>query len=235
MKFVQKSGEPYAYGGWCRSVAGTIKEDYREMPSNLRAAMLEALIKEQGSLCAYTMKRISSDSSHVEHIKPESLCRDECRGSDLDYLNMVACFPKEGMSRRYRYGAQEKDNWWENGGAEFVSPLHPNCERRFRFDLEGNIQAVNGQSAAMTTIRVLALDHDTLCEDRRRVIQEYVYGPGGDEPLSVAEASRASSIVCSANAAGTFCEFCIAIRDALAEHVANLARLSQQRRFARRR
>jgi uncharacterized protein (TIGR02646 family) len=140
MKHIQKAGAPRGYSQWCATVTGTHKADYRELPATEKQALLAALITEQGALCAYTMRRIGVDSAHVEHIKPESRCRADQPESDLDYGNMVACFPREGMQKAYRYGAQKKDNWWENEGAEFVSPLRPVCERRFRFDLNEKLR-----------------------------------------------------------------------------------------------
>jgi uncharacterized protein (TIGR02646 family) len=184
MKHIQKEGCPRAYSQWCAAVAGTNKADYREIPTTEKQALLAALIKEQGALCAYTMRRIGTNSAHIEHIKPESRCRADRPGSDLDYGNMVACFPRDGMRTAYRYGAQKKDNWWENDGAAFVSPLHQACERRFRFNLDGKIMAVASHSAAMTTIRILGLDHESLTEDRKRVIEEFIYGSQGNNPLS---------------------------------------------------
>jgi uncharacterized protein (TIGR02646 family) len=232
MKHIQKRGCPHEYAAWCSRVKGTDKEDYREMPKDTRGALLAGLVAEQGCLCAYTMKRIAVETSHVEHIKPESLCRAERVGSDLDYGNMVACFPREGMERRYRYGAQRKDNWWAKDGADFVSPLDRNCETRFRFDLEGNIAAVG--VAASTTVQVLRLDHPSLTEERRRVIEEFVYGENGDSPLTEAKAKRAIQDICKLDGADRFYEFCVAIRDALGEHVKSLKKLAQKRKFARR-
>jgi hypothetical protein len=138
------------------------------------------------------------------------------------------------MQRAYRYGAQKKDKWWENDGAEFVSPLHPVCERRFRFDLAGKIAAVANHPAALATIQVLALDHASLTEDRKRVIAEFIYGPQGDDPLSPANAQRSLQTICARNRQGLFYEFCIAIRHALEAHVKALHRIAQRRRAARR-
>jgi hypothetical protein len=138
------------------------------------------------------------------------------------------------MQRAYRYGAQKKDNWWENDGVEFVSPLHPVCERRFRFDLNGKIVAVANYPAALATIRVLALDHESLTEDRKRVIEEFIYGPQRDEPLSPAHAQRALEAICERDRQGRFYEFCIAIRHALEAHVQALHRIAQRRRAVRR-
>src|ERR1035437_2204614 len=197
MKYIAKGGPPHAYATWCKKVAGTPNADYPEVPKNLRGQVLAQLLQEQGWICAYTMKRVEPDAAHIEHIKPESLCREEQPGSDLDYENLVACYPAEGMARRYRYGAQEKDDWWENNGRGFVSPLHNNCETRFRFDSKGNILWLQNCVAAETTVKVLRLDHPTLNEDRGLVIGEFLFGEDRSSPLSEAQASRAIKTICA--------------------------------------
>lgn len=234
MKHIQKTGSPHGYSQWCAAVAGTNKANYREIPAPEKHVLLTALITEQGALCAYTMRRIGAESAHVEHIKPESRYRAEQPESDLDYGNMVACFPREGMKRAYRYGAQKKDNWWENDGVDFVSPLHPACEHRFRFDLDGKIMAMANHPAALATIRVLALDHASLTEDRKRVIEEFIYGPQGNDPLSPANAQRALLTIGNRDRQGLFYEFCSVIRDALEAHLRAMRRLAQRRRAAQR-
>jgi uncharacterized protein (TIGR02646 family) len=235
MKYIKKAGCPHAYSQWCAAVAGTDKSDWREIPADQKGLLLGALLAEQGGLCAYTMRRIDRDTSHVEHIKPQSRCRADLSGSDLDYSNLVACFPREGMNKAYRYGAQNKESWWENDGAEFVSPLQPTCERRFRFGLDGKINAANNHASALMTIEVLALDHNTLTEDRRRVIEEFIYGPAGDDPLSPAQAQRLRQTVCNPRAGGLFYEFCIAIRDGVEEHLRSLRKSAERRKAIRRR
>jgi uncharacterized protein (TIGR02646 family) len=235
MKYIQKSNGPRIYIRWCADVAGTAKEDYRELPVAEKEALLGALIQEQGELCAYTMRRIADGSSHVEHIKPQVVCRAHGVGEDLNYANLVACFPRDGMKARYRYGAQRKDNWWDNGGALFVSPLHPACEQRFDFDIDGTISPVRDNPAAVATIKVLALDHESLTEDRKRVIEEFIYGPAGDAALSAAQAVMAQASICNRFAQGHFAEFCVAIRHALGHYVSILNKRARRNRAIRRR
>ncbi len=233
MKFIRKGGPPHAYSAWCKKVAGTQKEDYRELPGQLRTELLAQLLAEQGWICAYTMKRVGEHTSHVEHIKPETLCRAVEPGSDLFYENLVACFPADGMNATYRYGAQKKDKWWDCDGRDFISPLSQTCEARFSFDIQGNIAAVGGYHRAERTIQILGLDHPTLTADRRSVIEEFIYGECRDEPLSPARAAAAITEICQPDARNRFHEFCIAIRDALLEHVHQLQRLARKRKFAR--
>jgi uncharacterized protein (TIGR02646 family) len=230
MKFVQKGGAPIQYRIWVRTVAGTDKETYSEVPGNMRALVLAALGREQGEICAYTMKRIDMNTSHIEHLKPESKCRLDARGSDLDFTNMLACFPRDGMRRHCRYGAQKKDSWWDP--KLFVSPLNPACEKRFRFNLEGEISAVGMSEAASNTIEVLGLDNTSLTEDRGRAIREVIYGETGSDPLSRTQASRLRDEVCS-KSGSRYKEFCVAIRDALDEYIKFVEKVARKKKFAR--
>lgn len=235
MKYVRKAGSPFLYARWCTKVDGTSKADWREVPSHLKEQVLSSMVKEQGGICAYTMRRIDERLSHVEHIKPQALCRAQSRGSDLEYSNLIACFPREGMRNVYRYGAQKKGDWWAHNGAEFVSPLQPTCELAFRFHLDGSIAASGGRAAAArTTIGLLALDHQSLTEDRKRVIEEFVYGSSGKEPLSLAGARRVQRRICERDVHGRFHEFCVAVRCALDGHMAALDKLRRRVKARRR-
>ena len=231
MKYIQKGSAPREYSDWCRRVQGTDKEDYRELPLSEKAALVDALLTEQGWICAYTMRRIEKTSSHAEHIKPQSVCRAEMPGSDLDYGNLVACFPREGMKKRYRYGAQARHDWWNP--KLFLTPLQPSCEHRFRFNLRGEVATDASDIAAAETSKRLALDHKSLTEDRKRVIEEFIYGEGGSNPLSEAEAKSWMADVVRQKRDGSFIEFCVAIRHALEDYLKNLEKDRRKRAFAR--
>jgi uncharacterized protein (TIGR02646 family) len=163
VKHIRKMGAPHAYRLWLARVHGTNDADYRRLRNPLKSLVHESLLREQGWLCAYTMKRITADCSHIEHIKPESVCRDECPGSDLDYGNFLACFPRENAKGAPRYGEPCKGGWWKDNGKFFLSPLNRRCQMRFRFDIEGRISVVGDCAAATETMRLLRLHH--LCPD----------------------------------------------------------------------
>ena len=114
MKHIRKNSCPHIYSNWVHSVAGTDKARWDEVPIAMKRPLLDALISEQGWLCAYTMRRIESTSSHVEHIKPQSRCRADLPGSDLEYGNLVACFPADGMREALSLWCSEKG---EAGGS----------------------------------------------------------------------------------------------------------------------
>ena len=234
MKYIRKTGTPRAYSEWCAAVAGTHQADWRNVRSPEKRQVLASMITDQGGLCAYTMRRIDEQSSHVEHIKPQSCCREDLAGSDLDCGNLVACFPRDGQGASCRYGAHRKGSWWKDDGARFVSPLHPVCEQVFRFRLDGEIEAIDDRIEAKTTIDVLALDDTSLTEDRRRVMEEFIFGPTKSDPMTPAAAQRALDRICDRTLDGTFREFCVALRAALQAHLQRLTKLQQRRKHARR-
>ena len=231
MKLIVKEGQPQDYTNWRNQMKGNVNERY-PVPDPPRQQLVNQLLYEQGFLCGYTMRRIDNNSCHIEHIKPETVCRAELRGSDLNYENMIACFPKKRIKKQteYCYGAVYKDDWWDNNGIQFVSPLNPICEVRFDFNLKGEIIAINAD--AELTVDVLCLDHKSLTEDRRRVIEEFIYGPAKDDPLSVSKVDRAIQSIVERKADGTFYEFCVALQKAMQAYKINLAKAAAKKKFA---
>lgn len=237
MKKITKGAQPQEYIDWRNEMKGKENEDYRNMPGDIKGVLLHALNEEQGYLCGYTMRRISTETSHVEHIKPESICREEDeesgkRGSDLDYDNLIACYPKNMQKDKteFLYGAIYKDSWWDDEGKEFISPLNPHCELRFDFNLKGEIIPLTNE--AKKTIEVLGLDHKALTEDRRRAIVEFIYGSKGDTPISANKAMQAIGSIVERNRDGSFYVFCVAIKKALQNYISILEKAAQKKKYA---
>src|SRR5574344_2038901 len=86
MKKITKSKEPKQWELY-RQTPGI---DYQSIPE-LRASLL----KEQGYICAYCMRRIPcKDSNSNEDIRIDHLsCRDNYPERKFDYNNMVICCP----------------------------------------------------------------------------------------------------------------------------------------------
>jgi uncharacterized protein (TIGR02646 family) len=137
--------------GW-----GEINDD-----PDLKATIKEALLDEQGELCAYTGIRIGTGSAHIEHLKPRA--HDWEGHTDVSYENMVACHTEKGST----FGATYKGDWpspseWD----DFITPLDERCEQSFRYETDGSIRAAGNNLAAERTIENLNLDHPEL-EDLR--------------------------------------------------------------------
>lgn len=232
MKYIRKhKAPPREYLNWCREMKGKNNEDYRCLQNPEKGILHNQLIAEQGNICAYTMKRIDKDISHIEHIKPESECRKDETGSDLYYTNLVACFPKDGMESKCRYGAQAKDSWWEEDGIHFVSPLHTRCQSLIQFNRKGEVLALGNNPDAINTISILKLDNDELTEERRRAISVFIEGKNGDSPMAKKFAETSISEVLKRRNDGSYFPFCMAIHYGLIEYIAYLEKISAKRRF----
>lgn len=76
--------------------------DYNAIPE-----LKNALLDEQGYLCAYCMQRISEDTMKVEHIKPRSKNKE----LTFTYNNLVACCKGgEGYSEDMQHCDTKKGN-----------------------------------------------------------------------------------------------------------------------------
>ncbi len=60
---------------------------YENMPKEARTELKNALLTEQGYICAYCMGRISENTMKVEHVAS----RKEVPAKQVDYSNLVAC------------------------------------------------------------------------------------------------------------------------------------------------
>ena len=204
MKQVVKGQEPAALREWREANAG--------IPENLRyncgrwpsTDIKAALMREQGYLCAYTMKRIpGNEDCHIEHVVSRDQCHREWPEGEVDYRNLVACYPGKGGCA---YGAKQKDNH-PIDNANFVSPLSADVEQRFSYSSNGSISADVSDGAACSTIRILKLDHDDLVELRRAAINEAVL----DADLDLSDLQVLAARIMEPNSNGECAEFCLAI------------------------
>lgn len=179
----------------------------------------DVLIAEQGHICAYTGRVIARSSSHVEHLKPQSQCAD---WEDVDYKNVVACFPADGGDTSYGYGAPVKAGWWDE--TRFVSPLSDDCERRFRFAWSGHVHpSPDDHQAAYETINVLGLDNEELRKLRESRIKGF-FGFGSrtrSKPLSIADANLALENIYQLDGNGRLTEFCFVLKQLLPKYIAH--------------
>lgn len=156
--------------------------DYRNAPLR-KAELLEELITGQGGLCAYTgvaiderlRHRQSSGSAdglryaaHNEHMKPQSLCRQELvdrglepgrdLGEDMDHRNIIAALSVSGSSESPReiFGAAARPQRTRLP----VLPTQPDCASRFRYFADGRVEGRDWDGN--TTVSMLKLDHTTL-------------------------------------------------------------------------
>jgi uncharacterized protein (TIGR02646 family) len=214
MRRIVKGPEPEILRKW--------KKDNAEVPKNLRYSALhgtetrairQQMLIEQGYLCAYTMRRIrTADNCHIEHIVPQT----QAPGKDLDYTNMLACFPgrfpgnkrpAEWKNPKCPYGAMQKDGTHIDE-TNFVSPLREDVESRFQYCGEdGSVRSDANDAPASNSIKILQLNHGELIDLRKAAIDERVL----DASLSAEEADELAVAISSPGSNGMLSEFCTAI------------------------
>ena len=89
MRYIAKCRAPIELLRWKKQ---NPQAGFAEMPSELKCCVRRSLMKEQGFLCAYTMKRITESTCHIEHFHPQSAYPQEV----TEYANLLACWPGPG-------------------------------------------------------------------------------------------------------------------------------------------
>lgn len=233
MRQIQKKPEPQQLNHWRAAFQTDPNFGYGLIEGHLRQEIIQALVGEQGEICAYTGCRIGVYTCHIEHPKPQTHCQ---RGEDVAYTNMLACFPAP-KSAEVPYGARQKGSWPDPAQAHlFVSPLSNDCGARFSFSLNGEIfPSDTGDNAAAETIRRLALDHALLTQLRKEAIQATltVLGKGPASVDVAATRRRLAGLERAERDGGRLEPFCFALEQALNKHISRLVKLRRSNRRGR--
>ena len=133
-------------------------------------AIREALLKEQGYLCAYCMRAIGYDRSkwfrevRIEHYR----CRDDFTHLQLEYLNMFAvCTCSDGLSKKEAHCDASKKNLYIH-----IDPKNNNHILTLRYS-EGGILSTD-QQFAEDVENTLGLNRSTLPTERRDILNNAI-------------------------------------------------------------
>ena len=215
MKRVIKGKEPPALTAWKAENHDSPQNlDYGNLPGKVLDKIKEQMLKEQGYLCGYTMRRLNTVSEcHLEHIEPQNAST-----RDLDYANMLACFPSDGGDTKHGYGAPIKGGVSVNSD-NFVSPIHSQVEQRFKYARNGGI-ATNSATdeAATNTIKLLKLDNPKLIDLRKAAIEAAGLTRTSDKPLSAMMARRMVQECLQKDANFHFPAFCLVLSHVAEEY-----------------
>jgi hypothetical protein len=250
MRAIIKAGEPHALLNW--------KRDNAEFPENLKYGRANfpseevrcSLLTEQHYLCAYTLQRLktpaqcealefkTAHSCHIEHLLPQ--CREKLHlankvvkfftfGEDIDYKNMVACYPDSRNKIHCDYGAKFKDDYDPYEDGLFVFPHAAAVEHHFLFTADGHI---SGQTPeGINTVNVLKLDHPELIARRAAAIDGAIR-PRNKE-ISAAEARRLAKEIMQPLPDGSMRAFCVAIKQVAVKHAEKIEKRAQRLRGQR--
>ncbi len=178
MKQIFKGTEPASFTQWKAAISDTWMPTYSTLQNPEKRALQSSLLLEQGGFCCYCGRDIDAESSHIEHFRPQ----EHFEQLALEYQNLHASCIRETKPDTPLHCGHLKGNWFDE--AEYISPMEDGCEQRFRYLLNGQIQATDAaDSAAVKMIKVLALDINYLNNRRQNAIDRVF------DPAFVAEAS----------------------------------------------
>ena len=233
MKFIVKGEEPSRLRKWREAQKSTPQNlRYINIPTDALKHLRDALIEEQGCLCAYTMMRISKmRGGHAGRARPAYEPRFEHNGHiehigaqhsnaelQVSYRNMVYCHPGEAAAR-CAFGAHAKDG--EDVSPEnFVSPLNETCETRFAFTKDGKVAAADPDDiAAERTIYILNLNCSELAKARTRAITLLAMFQKGRRAFSAGQAEKLLESFHVKDRQGRYPEFVIALTQVTEKYV----------------
>lgn len=212
MKCISKRDQPQELIAWIRTPNEEQNDQfvgwgYNDMPTEVRKSVKANLIREQGGLCCYTGLRITMETSHIEHLLPQVRCKNH---EDTEYQNLLAAYPSsKPYTPRCRYGAHAKDDWYDPH--LFVHPLREDCEKRFRYNDNGNIKPTRSDDAgAETTITRLNLNDHELQTMRKEAIYTALF----EQELSKRQVERLRDAMEQRDSHECFRQFCFVIKQA---------------------
>ena len=221
MRRIQKASPPPKLMQWTNVAKDLPNFKYESIDQDTREAVLKGLVKEQGGLCAYTGRSITTKTCHIEHVLAQTHCKKRGSHEDVSYHNMVACVPKPNTT--LAYGAIPKKDWPDPADPsqfdKFVSPLSDDCERRFVFKYSGKVFPAEGggKEATAKTIEKLCLDNATLTRLRQSAIQSELSPKGKLLPLPHVK-QRLRQLETQT---GEQEEFCFVLKQVLRQHIAS--------------
>lgn len=214
MRKIRKTHPPRSLEEW-KENNKEVNHKYEDLPGNVHQELHQQLLKEQGYIDAYTGQSIHADTSHIEHLKPQNKCVE---WEDVDYRNVVACFPKDGGDKSWGYGAPVKSGWWDE--ELFISPLNEECERRYVYKWSGIVEPFpDGNEAAKTMIEKLGLNHKNLRDLREAHIKGFFGFSTKSKPLTTDDAKTVLENICEFNNRGELIEFCFVLRQLLPKYI----------------
>lgn len=219
MRYIQKQSPPRLLTEWIQKNKNDINFNYDLLRQDKEAiqSLSDTLLKEQYYLCAYTGLRLDNSTFHIEHLKPQEHCE---RGEDVEYRNLVACFPEPNRPTKVLFGAHKKDNWPSSEEqTKFVSPLNPICESKFQFTKDGQVNGAD--NSAMTTIEKLGLNHSELIDLRKSSLIPLL-------KLKREEAARRLSKI-NTPSDGKLEDFCFAKKQVLEKQIKKLEAIIQSK------
>lgn len=172
MKYIDKEQEPPELKEYREN---TPEASYNGFQG--RTQVREALLREQGCICAYCMRRISlkwdkqlkKPRTEIEHYQSQELRSDK----QLDYQNMLGVC--NGVSGVHKHC--DKTTGGKGDGKVILKKLNPldqECERLLTYNANGEVQSIFDEEEVREEIeRILNLNNQNLKEYRKTALDKF--------------------------------------------------------------
>ncbi|TAD90095.1 MAG: hypothetical protein EAZ99_07695 [Alphaproteobacteria bacterium] len=173
------------------------------------------------------MLKIDGDKSHIEHFKPQYLCKQEDQQrikkgertmkEDIDWNNLLACHPKstDAKTRPAAYGAFKKADFFDPD--LLINPKQEDPSNHLEFRIDGSV--IHKTDKGQSTIEILGLNHPVLQKLREASFIELGLSFKSKKPCSESAALRLADM-----AKHDGLEFAGAIPDAVNHYLTRLRR-----------
>jgi uncharacterized protein (TIGR02646 family) len=169
MKHVVKGAAPRSFEDWKVNGDDNWNPTYADLQNPEKRDVHEALVREQLFVCCYCGRSITFLDSHIEHFRPQGGPQSVWRHLDLSYENMHAsCVRETQPGLPLHCGHAKAGEFCES---LHISPLDPDCEKRFVYALDGGIAGIHASDlSAVYMVTLLRLDVPLLRSYRQEVL-----------------------------------------------------------------
>jgi uncharacterized protein (TIGR02646 family) len=173
MKHIVKVEEPVEFLEWKKKDKMFLrgKPNWDRLHTNIKEILREVICKEQGYICCYCERELNENDYHLEHLKPKD--KNKFPEIQLEYNNLLCSCQLELEKGEPRHCGNSKGSWFQE--ENFISPLSLDCEGKFKYTIDGHIEAANElDDAAIITIEKLKLGIDKLNKMREKAIEPFI-------------------------------------------------------------
>jgi uncharacterized protein (TIGR02646 family) len=170
VKYIKKGKEPQEFYEW-KLLNQDLSLTYKELPSDVKQAVYNALRRDQGNICCYCERALLDHDFHIEHLNPQS----NRVGDDLNYDNFLC-----SCLNQITKGTPRHCGLLKGHATIEVHPLLQDCHLKFNFTGLGEIVVLDDE--ANKTIKTLGLDIKKLNDMRKDALMPFL-----DENLSPEE------------------------------------------------
>jgi len=171
MKRVRKGSSPVLFENWKALANPDWTPSFENLQKPEKPTLHKALLSEQGWVCCYCGRSISQQDSHIEHFRPQ----ENFPHLALTFDNLHASCIRETEPGTPLHCGHAKENDFDV--ALHISPLDPDCEKRFLYNYEGQIMAADAaDEQAKYMVRLLHIDVPFLNNRREEEIRK-VFDP----------------------------------------------------------